>query len=68
VPAPSDRTYAFGWNQAAWERWFDFKSFTLGVVATALGLLLISGGTFLFRRLRRRSHERELRRIASMDS
>jgi hypothetical protein len=46
----------------------DRKSFLLGIATTAFTLLLISGLGFLFRRLRQRHNERELRRIASLDT
>ncbi len=42
--------------------------FFAGMVTTALVLLLARGLGFLFRRIRHRQKERELRRIASLDS
>lgn len=42
--------------------------FCLGVAATSLTLLVIGGFIFIYRRLRRRNNERELRRMASLDS
>jgi hypothetical protein len=67
VPTPQDKINSFGWNPAAWERWFNFSSFMLGVVAAIL--MIVFTGTFVFlkRRLKRRAHEKELRRMASID-
>jgi hypothetical protein len=45
----------------------DWKSFWLGVAATGVFLLAGGGIIFISRRWQRRRHERELRRIASMD-
>jgi hypothetical protein len=42
--------------------------FCLGVVATGLSLAIFTGFAFLIRRLRQKRHDRELRRIASLDS
>lgn len=46
----------------------DWKSFLLGVVTTGAFLLAGGGIIFISRRWNRRRHERELRRIASLDS
>jgi hypothetical protein len=46
----------------------DWRSFLLGVAATGLMLLVITGLIFIWRLWQRRHHERELRRIASLDS
>lgn len=46
----------------------DGRSFLLGAAATSLALLAIAGLIFLSRLWQRRYHERELRRIASLDS
>jgi len=46
----------------------DWKSFVLGVAATGVSLLACGGIIFISRRWNRRRHERELRRIASLDS
>jgi hypothetical protein len=45
----------------------DWKSFLLGVVATGIALFGTWTLVFLWRRGQRRQHERELRRIASLD-
>jgi biopolymer transport protein ExbD len=44
-----------------------WRSFWLGVATMALSLVALAGGGFLFRRFRRVRHQRELRRIASLD-
>lgn len=46
----------------------DWKSFWLGVAATILLIAAVGSFSFLSRRLKRRRKERELRRIASLDS
>jgi hypothetical protein len=46
----------------------DWKSFLLGVTTTGLALLATTTLLFLSRRWQRHRHERELRRIASLDS
>jgi putative Mn2+ efflux pump MntP len=46
----------------------DWKSFLLGVAATILTIALGASFSFLSRHLKKRRHERELRRIASLDS
>jgi hypothetical protein len=46
----------------------NWKSFLLGVAATGVSLLFGGGIIFISRRWQRRRHERELRRIASLDS
>ena len=46
----------------------DWKSFLLGVTTTGLALLATTALLFLSRRWQHRRHERELRRIASLDS
>jgi hypothetical protein len=56
VPVEPKRTFGIDW-----------KSFLLGVVATGMFLLAGGGIIFISRRWQRRRHERELRRIASMD-
>lgn len=69
-PVPSTLTFAQVGDQVDREHASALKKiwFCLGVVATALTFFAVGAGTFLFRRLRKRSHERELRRIASLDS
>jgi hypothetical protein len=47
---------------------FDWKSFLLGVVVTGLGLAMAGSFSLLKRRMAKRAHERELRRMASIDS
>jgi hypothetical protein len=46
----------------------DWKSFLLGAATTGLALLAVTGLIFVSRLWQRRHHERELRRIASLDS
>ena len=46
----------------------DAKSFLLGVAATLLAIGIIGSFSFFLRRLKRRRHEQEMRRIASKDS
>jgi hypothetical protein len=46
----------------------NWQSFLLGVAATGASLLFGGGIIFISRRWNRRRHERELRRIASLDS
>jgi biopolymer transport protein ExbD len=57
VPVESKRTTGIDW-----------KSFLLGMAATGMSLLAGGGIIFISRRWNRRRHERELRRIASLDS
>jgi hypothetical protein len=45
----------------------NWKSFILGIVATILTLAAVGSISFWVRRLKKRRHERELRRIASLD-
>jgi len=47
---------------------FDGRSFLLGILSTLAGILVAVGLFTLIRRLRHHRHERELRRIASLDS
>lgn len=53
---------------AAESHGIDWKSFFLGVAATGVFLLAGGGIIFISRRWNRRRHEREMRRIASLDS
>jgi hypothetical protein len=46
----------------------DWKSFFLGIVATVLAMVAIGSFSYLKWRMAKRAHERELRRIASLDS
>jgi hypothetical protein len=57
IPVESTRTTGIDW-----------KSFLLGMAATGASLLVGGGIIFISRRWNRRRHERELRRIASLDS
>jgi hypothetical protein len=57
VPVESPRTTGIDW-----------KSFLLGIAATGASLFVGGGIIFISRRWNRRRHERELRRIASLDS
>jgi hypothetical protein len=63
-PAPQDAAHAKTKDSAA----IDWRSFLLGVAATGVSLLAGGGIIFISRRWNRRQHERELRRIASLDS
>jgi len=46
----------------------DWKSFVLGIAATLLTITCACSFSYLAKRLNRHRHERELRRIASLDS
>lgn len=47
---------------------FDLRSFLFGALTTAAVLFVITFGIFISRLWQRKQHERELRRIASLDS
>jgi hypothetical protein len=48
-------------------RAFDWGAFSLGMLATLLAIVLAVSLSFFLKRLQRTRHERELRRIASLD-
>jgi hypothetical protein len=68
VPKPPEVAPAIAWIPTVTvESWFDFKSFMLGVVLT-LGVGAFTASiSFLRRVVKSRRHEREMRRIASLD-